>query len=316
MELTHPHWLILLPAVFIPILRRRPGQTRFSSFLVLPDDRSSRILDWVERILSAIFIGLVVLGLSGPRLTGFSMTQWASGTSLIFVVDQSASMFVPWRGHRRNPLKIDVAHRAIAAFLEAFPHGQWALVGFGRAPVVYTLRTSDPQRFLQTLSLQRGDFGDTVIDTALARALAIADGFQAIVLLSDGAGRMESPEALARRFREVRKRLYWLVIEGSESPEPGMERLMAVLGPWGETVRMKTIRDLHRALKTIGLRETRPMGVTRVQNIDGTRLCYIVALGILLALGIFLKRPFPIPKSDRPSSTRSGFGYGIVRRSL
>jgi len=245
----------------------------------------------LERGLSVLWIGLVVLGLSGPQFERFSLIRWTPGTRLVFVVDQSASMFAPWRGRSRNPQKIDVAHQAIASFLEAFPRGRWALVGFGRAPVVYTSGTSDPKGFLQILRLQRADFGDTVIDVAMARALAIARDFQAVVLLSDGAGRVESPEALARRFREAQKRVYWIVIEGSEAPESDMERFMAALGPWGETLRVTTVSDLRQALQAIGRREMRPMQVMEARGVDGTRLCYTGAVGILLVLAVFLPRP-------------------------
>jgi hypothetical protein len=291
MELTRPYWLVLLPLALVPLLRRRSGRIRFSSLQVVPDDPASRFLDRLERGLQALWIGLVVLGLSGPRFEGLSSVRWRRGTRLVFVVDQSASMFAPWRGRSRNPPKLDVAHRAIASFLEAFPGGRWALIGFGRAPVVYTSGTSDPGRFLQILRLQRADFGDTVIDAAMARALVLGGDFSAVVLLSDGAGRMESPEALAHRFREAQKRVYWLVIEGAEAPESGMERFMAALGPWGETLRATTVSELHRALQVIGLREMRPMPVPGSRGMDGTRLCYAGAVGILLVLGLFLPRP-------------------------
>ncbi|GBC85361.1 hypothetical protein HRbin11_01810 [bacterium HR11] len=287
MEFARPYWLGLLPLVLVPLALPRRAAFRFPTLRVVPGDPASRVLEWVERGLGAVFIVGIVLGLSEPRLVFRPRLRWVHGVQVVFVVDQSASMFAPWQGRWTNPPKIDVAHRALGAFLDAFPTGRWALVGFGRAPVVYTAGTSDPHHFRQVLRFQRADFGDTVIDTALQRALAlaVAGDFSAVVLLSDGAGRVQAPDALARAFQEAHRRLYWITVQGPEEPVPEMFRLMTELGPWGTTVRVSTGGALGSALRSVGLRERRLMALAPSQSLDGRRLGWTLAGVALLGLG-------------------------------
>ncbi|MCS7311357.1 MAG: VWA domain-containing protein [Acidobacteria bacterium] len=287
MEFARPYWLALLPLVLVPLALSRRAAFRFPTLGVVPRDPASQVLEWVERGLGAIFVVGIVLGLSEPQRVLRPRLRWVHGVQVVFVVDQSASMFAPWHGRWTNPLKIDVAHRALAEFLDAFPTGRWALVGFGRTPVVYTAGTSDPHHFRQVLRFQRADFGDTVIDTALQRALelTVAGDFSAVVLLSDGAGRVQDPDALARAFQAAHRRLYWIAVQGPEEPIPEMFRLMTELGPWGATIPVSTGGSLGSALRSIGLRERRLMALTPSQSLDGRRFGWTLAGVALLGLG-------------------------------
>lgn len=294
MEVLRPWAMPLLLLALVPLLwRRRRSAVRWSSFLVLPPDRLSRSLEAVERCLGAAFVVAAIVGIAEPRTGPTTARRWSQGARLVFVVDQSASMFSPWSGEGGGATKIAVAREAIRGFVERRPGDRLALVGFGRSSVVYAPLSADERRFLATLDLLNADFGDTVIDAALLRALGLLEadegsGSQAVILLSDGAGRLRQPERISALFRTAGVRLYWLVIEGGRNPEPALAALLVSLGEGGRTFRVGGVNELPAALDEVGRIERRPMRVESRR--EGTALAHAArwaALGCLLLLGAF-----------------------------
>lgn len=296
MEFARPWLLALLPLGVVPVVwRRRRWVQPFSSFLVLPEDRLSGWLDRVERALGALFVAAAVFSLAGPKSAPRAAVRWTRGAALMFVLDQSASMLGPWAG-ADGPAKskLAVALQAISDFVRRRPGDVVGLMGFGRSTILYTPPTAHHGRFEQTLALVQGDLGDTIIDAALLRALDVLQeprggpASRAVVLLSDGAGRLLAPEAIAGRFADDDVTLYWLVVEGGVGPEPAMETLMQLLGPRGLRFSVGEVNELPQALEAIGRLERHPI---RVEGLDEGRTWQqpagMVALGALVALGVF-----------------------------
>lgn len=295
-EVARPWILILLVLCVVPLVwRRRHSSLRFSSFVVLPRDSLSRSLEVVERGLAVIFIAATVLASSGPRTKPQRAIHWTRGARLVFVLDQSASMFSPWSGEGGGgSRKLFVAKDAIRDFVQRRRGDQLALVGFGKSSILYTPLTSDHRRFLGTLPLLNTDLADTVIDGALVRALELLAGqesalaSQAVILLSDGAGRMLDPERIAQMFRTTRVNLYWLVIEGGQTGGEGMDELMDGLGPRGRAFVVGEVNELPQALEAVGRLEGDLIKVERwTERRSWTRLGQMTALLALLGLGVF-----------------------------
>lgn len=309
MEFARPWFLILLPLVALPFVWRRRSAVRFSSFLVLPTDPLSRALELAERWLAVVFIGAIIVSLSGPQTGERAVFRWMRGARLIFVLDQSASMFSPWSGAPVQEVrKITVAREAIGQFVNQRGTDQLGLIGFGKSAILYTPPTFDHRRFLRTVGLLNTDLGDTLIDIALLRALELLDssgeesGGQAVILLSDGVGRVQLPEEIGRRFRNAEVPLYWLVIEGGESQDERMERLMEMAGPQARTFAVGQINELPRALEAVGRLEERVIRVEQqIEEKTWSRLFRAIALGSLLALGVFVlgERAVRIGGGDR-----------------
>lgn len=311
MEFAHPWFLGLLPLCLLPLLApRRQAAWRYSSLRVLPPDPLSSALSRLERSLGAIFLAAGSVSLAEPRLAVPVEGRWTYGARLVFVIDQSGSMFSPWKGWGlQGPSKLEVARRAVEAFVAARPGDLVGLVGFGRSPVVYTPLTADTRRLREALQLVRADLGDTILDAALLRGLDVlrrwpdAAPGQAVVLLSDGAGRVLEPHALAEEFRFAGARLYWLLIEGGPTPEPAMHRLMEALGPAGTTLPVGTNDELSLALQALGRIESRPIRVPRAgQGASHAPVARAVALVALLAVAAFALGGRPA----RPSARRRG----------
>lgn len=301
MEFARPWLLLLLPLCFLPLLwRRRRSAFRHSSFLVLPRDRLSRALEWGERTLGAVFVAAIVLTMSGPGTPSGPEVRWTRGARLVFVLDQSASMFSPWQGTGGTGVKkIEVAREAIREFVERRPGDEVALIGFGKASVLYAPPTADRRRFLETLSLLSADLGDTVIDAALLRALGLLadeDGgggaggaaHRAVILLSDGAGRLLGAGEIAQLFRTHGVTLHWLVIEGGRGPDERMRNLLSALGDRGRTFLVGEVNELPDALAEIGRLEERLVRVEgRSEERSWTQATTTTAFGALLVLGVF-----------------------------
>ncbi len=294
LEFRDSIFLALLPLALLPLVwPRRRRAVRYSSLAILPTDRTSRWLEWGERALGAAFVISMVTSLSGPRSLVRTATGWQTGARVVFVLDQSASMFSPWGGPQGGRTKLAVAKEAIRAFV-AGRHDEVALIGFGRSSIVYLRLTFDHERLLRSLELQEQNLGDTVIDAALERALDLleerADPIpsQAVVLLSDGAGRMRDPEGLAERFRTNGIRLYWVQIEGGDPPDPAVETLLTHLGPGGRRFVVGTTNELPKALHAIGALERSPIRLT-LQTVrqEWERLARWVAATCLGLLAFF-----------------------------
>ncbi len=198
------------------------------------------------------FVVALVLSLAGPRTPSRAVPAWQVGARLVFVLDQSASMFAPWDpGGDRT--KLQAAKEAIRALVQR-RRDQVALIGFGRSSIVYTPLTFDRGRLLGLLRLQDRDLGDTIIDEALLRALDLLEAdpvpAQAVVLLSDGAGRMRDPEGVAERFRASGTRMYWIQIGGP--PDPAMEALLVALGSLGRRFVVGAGDELPQMLHEFG----------------------------------------------------------------
>lgn len=296
MEFARPWLLVLLPLCLLPVWwRRQRTAVRYSSFVVLPPDPVSRALELLERGLGVTFVAATVLGASGPASAPSREVSWTRGARLVFVLDQSASMFSPWSGTGgEGAPKLAVAKQAIREFAQRRPGDQLALIGFGRSSILYSPLTSDHRRFVQTLGLMNSDLRDTVIDAALLRALFLLEGegsgvtSQAVILVSDGAGRVLRPDEIGQRFRSLGVDLYWVVIEGGRTGDESLERLMSALGPRGKTFVVGDVNELPRALESIGKLERRLVKVERwVGERSWTRFCRLVALGALLVLAAF-----------------------------
>jgi len=293
-EFARASFLALLPLALLPLVwPRRRRAVRYSSLGLVPPDRTSRWLEWGEKVLGAVFVIAMTMSLSGPQTPARTATSWRTGARVVFVLDQSASMFSPWRGPQGGRTKLTVAKEAIRTFV-AGRHDEVALIGFGRSSIVYLQPTFDHERLLRSLELQEQNLGDTVIDAALERALDLLEArvdpipSQAVVFLSDGAGRLRDPEGIAERFRTGGVRLYWVEIEGGDPPDPAVEALLHKLEPLGQRFVVGTSNELPKAFHAIGELERSPIRFTlRTARHEWERPARWVAAACLGLLAFF-----------------------------
>jgi hypothetical protein len=204
-------------------------------------------------------------------------------------------MFSPWSGAEDATVtKLAVAKAAIHEFVRKRPGDEVALIGFGKSTILYAPPTADHARLLETVELLETDLGDTVIDEALLRALGLLEdddggvAREAVLLLSDGAGRVRMPEETAQRFRAAGVGLYWLLIEGGAAGDERMAAFMSGLGTRGRTFVVGRTNELPQALETVGRIESRLLRARGwSEGRTWTTACRAIALAALLLLSVF-----------------------------
>lgn len=294
-QFVHPEALWLALLAVLPLIRRPNPSFRYSHLRLLPFDRLSWALVRLERVLASVIVLVLVLALSQPYLPARAYSRWVHAAVTVIVVDQSGSMTTSLHGYGGAKSRLDRALDAVEELVRRYPEDALGLVGFGDGALIYALPDTDHRMLRQALRGRHADMGGTIIDAALFRALqAMGDmgmpGGRAVVLVSDGEGRVAWVQELAQRFRQTGTYLYWVQVAGTGSltATEQLRTLLVELGPWGQTfsaddAELEALFDrlarLHRAPVELAYHR-KPLALFR--------LLLMVGLGVLLVMGLFV----------------------------
>ena len=90
-------WVLLfLPLALLPFFSNVQSELKYSSVDMLPADRLSRIFELMLKLLTAIVIGSILLGLSGLHRPAKSIEKVGQGAQTIVLFDSSTSMDTPF----------------------------------------------------------------------------------------------------------------------------------------------------------------------------------------------------------------------------
>ncbi|GBG13846.1 mxaC protein [Novimethylophilus kurashikiensis] len=222
MTLAHPWALVLLPAAFVPFwLKTHQGQM-YSWLAVMPKDPFS---DWVNlavKAATALLLGCIVLALAAPQGPDQSVHKVGKGAQTVFVVDRSVSMDQPFAGTAGHAAEIKsaAARRLITKFIDSRPDDMMGVVAFTNSALYGVKITSNRNAIHSAINAATSaGINQTNIGAGLTEAAGLFDaiestGSRAIILLSDGAGKL-SPR-VKKKVREalVTKglSLYWIVL--------------------------------------------------------------------------------------------------------
>ena len=231
-DFASPAWLLLLPLAALPLLRRRGDVIDYPAVDWLPGSRKGLWLDRIGRLLAALLIAAVVVGLAAPRQGPTTVERWARGAEIVIAFDRSSSMDDHLRNINRagrNELidrmtKNEAVRTALLDFIARRPSDRYALTMFGTAPLRILPMTDDVAAIRAGLlatgigrGLPRTDMG-AVLKSAIAefddRPYA---GSRAILLVSDGGAHLdaETRRAVAEGLQRNRIALYFLYIRSS-----------------------------------------------------------------------------------------------------
>ncbi len=227
-HLDHPMALWLLALCLPPLLGWGSGAITVASLRALPRDGISVIVDGGLRVLAALPVLWLTLGLAGPYRPRAQVTRLAGGAHVIVALDRSLSMHEPFalRGRKATESKTQASARLLAAFFARNPHSRFGIVGFSTAPILIMPLTEHRAAIAAAIAAQAsGQLGDTDIGSGIAYALAMFGrddpaAPHVILLITDGAG--EIPEQvrlyLAREFHRVHAHLYYLYLRAGDDP--------------------------------------------------------------------------------------------------
>jgi hypothetical protein len=224
MTLLHPWALLLLPLASIPFLFKSHQGQMYSWLEIVPEDPISDIANMIVKTITAMILLSIVLALSGPQGTDKKVQKVGKGAQTVFVIDRSVSMDHPFAGDsssgRAAEIKSMAARRLITKFIDSRPDDMMGVVGFTNSALYGMKITSNRDAIHAAINAATGPaLNQTNIGAGVTEGIALFDhiqssGSRAIVLLSDGAGKL-SPRVklkISTQLASKKLNLYWIVL--------------------------------------------------------------------------------------------------------
>lgn len=266
LEIDHPWVLLLLPLCLVPLLAGSGATIRYSTFLLIPKDRPSRLVEIGVRVVSAGTIAVLLLGLSGPFLPATQVERIGEGAQIVLLLDRSRSMDQPFGGQAfENPLdtrgadsKGTVARRVLSQFVAGRRNDQYAMFVFSTQPI-QVLPLTDKSEPIQA-AITAGNVGRGLTDTDIGNGIIAAaklfndlpyTGSRLVLLISDGGARLDlaTRKQIANLLELNRLALYWIYISSRNSPALGTASGRSSAGA-GEMAPARTLHDFFSTLDT------------------------------------------------------------------
>jgi mxaC protein len=259
MAFTYPLVLWLLPLALLPILLERTHTRGYSWVEMLPHDSLSDLIGLLLKILASISLACIITGLANPHTLEQKVERIGVGAQIGLVLDRSASMDDPFAGGISSgnvgETKSAAASRLMTEFVNARQNDMIGIITFSNS-AMYVLPLSESREAV--LAAIKATAGNALFQTNIGGGLTSAvglfndvpdSGSRAIILISDGAGRMSGP--VQQKLRDWLQRfnitLYWIVLR-----QPGG---ISIFDPkyenWKEEEAPPVQVELHNYFKTL-----------------------------------------------------------------
>lgn len=317
MGFMHPLVLWLLPLAFLPILLERSHTRSYSWVHMLPSDPLSNLIGLLLKILAAVSLFCIILGLAGPHSLEQKIERIGVGAQIGMVIDRSASMDDPFAGGtaegRVGETKSVAASRLMVDFVNARKNDMIGVITFSNSAMYVLPLTQSREAVLAAIRATAGNsLFQTNIGGGLTSAVSLFEkvpdsGSRAIILLSDGAGRMggDAQQKLRDWLQRYNITLYWIVLRQpggisifneyvgkDDSPPPSevelYEYFKTLRTPFN-AYEAEDPKSLAAAMADINQKEKKPIKyLEKIPGHDFTQLCYIIA-ALMIALLLSVK---------------------------
>jgi len=317
MAFNHPWLLWAIPLALLPLLLERSHSKHYSWIGLLPPDPLSSLIGLLLKILAALSILFVILGLAGPHTLEQQVQRTGIGAQIGLVLDRSASMddqFVGDKDGHIGETKSVAAARIITNFIQSRKNDMMGVITFSNS-AMYVLPLTENKEAV--LSAVQATAGNSLFQTNIGGGLTSAvelfknvpdSGSRAIILISDGAGRVS--DMVQQKLRDWLQRynigLYWIVLRQpggitifdpkyTESGYDGTMPTEVLLYQYFQTLRTpfnayeaSDPKSLEAAIADINSKEKKPIQyMEKIPGHDYTNVCYwiaIIMIAILLAV--------------------------------
>jgi mxaC protein len=224
MHWLHPWFLLLLPVAAVPfLLKSRHAQT-YSWLQMVPADPFSDTVNRLVKAATALMLLSLVLALAGPQGDSHQEQKVGKGAQSVFVIDRSVSMDHPFAGQSTGghaaEIKSAAARRLITAFIDSRSDDMMGVVGFTNSALYGMKITTNRDGIHSAIQAATGPaINQTNIGAGITNAVTLFEsipstGSRAIVLLSDGAGKLSPRVKYQIKKQLVGKKLnlYWIVL--------------------------------------------------------------------------------------------------------
>lgn len=319
--LFNTYWLLfLLPLALLPLLLERTHSRTYSWVDLLPKDRLSDLVGLLLKILAVLALLFILLGMAGPHTAAQQVERVGEGAQLVLTIDRSASMDDPFSGSslvsgRAGESKAAAARRLITDFVNQRKNDMFGMVTFSNSAMYVMPLTQSREAILAAIDAAGGPgLFQTNIGSGLTSALAMFaktpdSGSRAIILISDGAGRMggDTQQKIRDWLERMHINVYWIVLRqpGGLSifdkdfkpkedeplpPEIELHQYFQTLRGEYHPYEADDPKSLALAIEDINSKEKKPIRyLEEIPGRDYTTHCFaLAALMIGLLLGIKL----------------------------
>lgn len=228
MTFNNPWALLLLPLLCAPfVFKSHQGQI-YSWLAMVPKDKVSELVNLMVKSLVALILLSIMLAMAAPQGASKKVVKTGKGAQTVFVIDRSVSMDHPFAGQSTSgqvaEIKSAAARRLITDFIDSRPDDMMGVVGFTNSALYGMKITTNREAIHAAINAATGAaLNQTNIGAGVTEAVSLFDNIQssgsrAVILLSDGAGKL-SPRVkkkIQEYFVGKKLSLYWIVLR-----EPG-----------------------------------------------------------------------------------------------
>jgi len=316
MSFAIPWVLWLLPLAALPLVLERTHSRSYSWLEMLPRDRLSDIISIVLKALAVLALLFIILGVASPHTNEQHVERIGVGAQIGLVLDRSASMDDPFSGStdgRVGETKSAAASRLITDFVKSRQNDMFGMISFSNS-AMYVLPLSENREAI--LAAVRATAGNSLFQTNIGSGLTSAAGLfdkvpdsgsRAVILLSDGAGRIpaDTQQKIRDWFERMELSLYWIVLrqpggisifdtnykppeDQALPPEIELHEFFKTMRTPFRAYEAEDPKSLAAAMDDINQREKKPIRYTeQIPGRDYSSHCFLLAaVMVSLLLGV------------------------------
>ena len=313
MTLSFPWVLWFLPLAFIPLIFKETSLQYYSWNEMIPKDRLSSIIAIILKFIATLILITIIVGLSGPHSQQREIEKTGIGAQIGLVLDRSASMDDPFAGSDQSKvgeMKSAAAARLITDFVTSRKNDMMGMVSFSNS-AMYVLPLTDNKNAI--IAAVRATAGNALFQTNIGSGLTTGaelfnkvpdSGSRAVILLSDGAGRIDAAtqEKIKDWFGRLKISLYWIVLrqpggisifntsfkardDEALPPQIELNEFFKSLNSPFQAYEAEDPKTLQKAIEDINQKEKKPIKYfEKIPGQDYSTHCFVTAALLMIAL--------------------------------
>lgn len=317
MAFSNPYVLWLLPLALLPLVFQRTHAHNYSWLDMLPADPLSNIIGFILKILAVCILTCTIIGLGAPHSHQQEVERLGAGAQIALVLDRSASMDDPFSSTSTTTVgetKSAAASRLITQFVQSRQNDMMGMITFSNSAMYVLPLTENKEAIVAAVRATAGNaLFQTNIGSGLTSGAGLFDkvpnsGSRAVILLSDGAGRIDAntQEKIREWFDRMEIGLYWIVLRqpGGLSifdknykpqddqplpPEIELYEFFKTLKTPFNAYEAENPRTLQMAIDDINRKEKKPIKyLEKIPGKDFSNIFFLIA-AVLIALLLGVK---------------------------
>jgi mxaC protein len=226
MSFSHPYFLWLLPLAILPLIFQRAHSKNYSWLDMLPADPLSDLIGLILKILAVLILCSIIIGLASPHSNQQQVERIGVGAQIALILDRSASMDDPFSGGALSAgqavgeIKSAAAARLITQFVKSRQNDMMGMITFSNSAMYVLPLTENKDAIVAAVRATAGNaLFQTNIGSGMTAAAGLFDkvpdsGSRAVILLSDGAGRVDAntQQKIRDWYDRYHISVYWIVL--------------------------------------------------------------------------------------------------------